>query len=162
LVPCGNIHNLVKIEIEIGLVGDKQEKLIYSWDVHLANESRLKTLLILLFILSIALIILVSYQSVAFSLLSVILLIGALSRYFIPIHYDIDDQRVRVKTPLACYERRWSEFRCFYQCRRGIQLSTFEIPHRLDSFRGLYLILPEGPVSEVLLESLKKHLKECY
>ena len=52
--------------------------------------------------------------------------------------------------------RRWSEFRSYYVGRTGVLLSPFSGPHRLENFRGHYLLL--GPRREEVIEFVRAHV----
>jgi hypothetical protein len=65
-----------------------------------------------------------------------LLTIGNLLPYFIQTKYQVYEDRIKVIYLFMKIERKLSDFGCFYLDRRGIMLSTFKTPRRLDRFRG--------------------------
>ncbi|HNX03322.1 MAG TPA: hypothetical protein PKM71_06645, partial [Candidatus Cloacimonas sp.] len=59
--------------------------------------------------------------------------------YFILTEYELYEDRVQVRYLFLKVSRPFSDFGCFYEDKRGIMLSTFTAPRRLDAFRGLSL-----------------------
>lgn len=62
-----------------------------------------------------------------------------LSTYFFPTRYTIDEKMVSVKYLFSLKQRNLSAFRMMYPGRRGVLLSPFLAPSRLENFRGFYL-----------------------
>ncbi|MDD2332397.1 MAG: hypothetical protein PHI68_07080 [Candidatus Cloacimonetes bacterium] len=67
------------------------------------------------------------------------LVIINLMPYFILTQYSLFEDRVEVRYLFLKISRKYEEFGCFYHDKHGIMLSTFKVPRRLDSFRGLSL-----------------------
>jgi hypothetical protein len=90
-----------------------------------------------------------------FYYLGVAFLFFSLITYFIPTYYECGEQSIKVKYWFVTMQRQWSDFGCYYQDARGVMLSTFRHPRRLDPFRGLSLRFSRSRnEKEVLLEIL--------
>jgi len=68
--------------------------------------------------------------------LGALFLFGSLSSYFFPTRYTISDDGVEMRRIGRLVKRGWGEFRSFYADKRGLMLSTFDRPSRMDAFRG--------------------------
>lgn len=63
----------------------------------------------------------------------------ALTTFFFPTTYTVDEKKVTIKYLFTLKERNLSAFRSVYPGQRGILLSPFMGPTRLENFRGFYL-----------------------
>ncbi|MDD4310610.1 MAG: hypothetical protein PHO32_09535 [Candidatus Cloacimonetes bacterium] len=68
--------------------------------------------------------------------LGMLLIIVNLLPYFILTVYELYEDRFVVRYLFIKIDRPYSDFGCYYQDKRGIMLSTFKMPRRLDAFRG--------------------------
>ena len=121
-----------------------------NWCVHPFVENWKKTVLLLLFLLSLLTIIYVGYKSIPVLLFSALLLIAPLYKYFLPFHYHCRTDNIIVNT--CCYklERSWSTYRSYYVDKHGILLSPFTKPSRLENFRGIYIRFGKHPSEEIV------------
>lgn len=71
-----------------------------------------------------------------FYYIGMLLVIANLLPYFIPTYYEMHETTIQVRYLYLRISRNYSDFGCFYKDKRGIMLSTFKLPRRLDSFRG--------------------------
>jgi len=71
--------------------------------------------------------------------LSVLIMLGSLSSFFLPTQYLLDDDKVRIKFFFTIREKKWGMFRSCYVDKNGVLLSPFDKPSRLENFRGLYI-----------------------
>ena len=111
-----------------------------TWTSHpLREEPLAKSFLLVLIILSVASIVGVSFQSITFALLSVALLTAAMTRYFFPTCYIIDDRGFTIAHIGTRRQYLWTNFRRAAIHPDGVFLSPFAKPHRLDTFRGQFL-----------------------
>ena len=71
--------------------------------------------------------------------LGVVVLLAAVRQWFLPTRYRVDDQGAQMQ--LLFYRRRqdWSRIKRASANRRGVLLSPFPFPSRLEAFRGMYL-----------------------
>ncbi|MDE0313739.1 MAG: hypothetical protein OXM61_02460 [Candidatus Poribacteria bacterium] len=121
-----------------------------SWRVHPLVENWKRSVLLMLFLSFILLFIYFGFQSIVVLLLSAILLVGPLYKYFLPFHYCCEIENLIVTT--CCYklERPWSMFRSYYVDKNGVLLSPFAKPTRLENFRGVYVRFGKHPPEEVV------------
>ncbi|MCU0610426.1 MAG: hypothetical protein MUE60_01380 [Candidatus Eisenbacteria bacterium] len=127
-----------------------EETAILSWRVHPAARSPRKTVAVGLIIAG-----LVAgsawYAGVALGVVACALLCGSLWPFFMPTTYRLTASAVeQVRWPTR-QRRPWSAFRRFEADGRGVLLSPFPHPSRLDPFRGMYLLTaPEIDITRVL------------
>lgn len=93
----------------------------------------------------------------------VALVLGSLLPYFIPTKYEMWDDKITIYYAFVKIERKYADFGCFYSDKRGVLLSTFKTPRRLDTFRGQSLRF-SGKQSEkaALLDLLKEKIGKQY
>lgn len=92
--------------------------------------------------------------------LSVVIMLGSLSSFFLPTRYELDDDKVKIRYLLSMRERKWGMFRSYYVDKNGVLLSPFERPSRLENFRGLYIRFDNNQdqvVDFVKSKIVKKH-----
>ncbi|NKB66587.1 MAG: hypothetical protein GKR89_05965 [Candidatus Latescibacteria bacterium] len=127
-----------------------------SWTAHpLQDEPPSKTALLCLIIAAVAYGVSWLYQAPLWGLFAGVVLIAAMSRYFLPTRYRIDERGVEI-THLQTRLHPWSNFRRAAIDRHGIFLSPFARRHRLDSFRGVHLRL--GPQPEQAIQLVREHV----
>ena len=143
-------------EAETDTPGQQATELI-TWSVHPARRSLTKALLVGL---TIVLLTYFSswYAGKPFGALAFVLLTGSLWPFFVPTRYRITSWGVeQIRWPIR-QKRPWDHFRRYEADARGILLSPFISPSRLDSFRGMYLLIGNRAqkIQEVVAEQLRK------
>lgn len=92
-----------------------------------------------------------------------LLTIGSLLPYFISTKYRLFDDKIVMQYMFIKVERKLSDFGCFYADKRGIMLSTFKTPRRLDVFRGQSLrFSAQQTEKEELIKILKEKIGKIY
>ncbi len=92
-----------------------------------------------------------------------ILVIGNLLPYFIVTEYELYEREIRIRYIFIKVNRPWTDFGCFYKDKRGVMLSPFKLPRRLDPFRGLSLRFSKTQAElPALLEILKEKIGKEY
>ena len=76
------------------------------------------------------------WQQPWFYFLGMTLVLGNLLPYFIPTTYFLYEYEIVIHYLMIKITRHYTDFGCFYSDKRGIMLSTFKMPRRLDAFRG--------------------------
>lgn len=137
---------------------DQQAEELVTWNVHPARRSLPKAILVSIIIL---LLTFFSswYAGTPFGGLAFVLLTGSLWPFYVPTRYRITSWGVeQIRWPVR-QKRPWSQFRRYEVDARGILLSPFISPSRLDSFRGMYLLTGNGPqeIREVVAAQLGSH-----
>jgi len=98
-----------------------------------------------------------------FYFLGMLLVLGNLLPYFIPTTYYLYEYEIVVYYLFLKISRRYTDFGCFYSDKRGIMLSTFKLPRRLDPFRGLSLRFSKSQEEkEKLIEILGRKVGKQY
>lgn len=135
---------------EVDSVSDETNLNDISWTVHPFVENWKRSTLLLLFLLSILVVIYISFKSTLYLLFSAILLIAPLYKYFLPFHFCCRIDHLVVTA--CCYkvERQWSNFRSYYVDKNGVLLSPFAKPTRLENFRGTYIRFGTHPPEEIV------------
>jgi len=82
------------------------------------------------------------------------LVIFNLFPYFIPTDYFLFDDKYLIRYLFVKVSRPYNDFGCFYQDKRGITLSTFKMPRRLDTFRGQSLRFSHSKTEEPELQRI--------
>ena len=121
-----------------------------SWTVHPIVEHWRKSVLLGLFLALLLFGIYLGFQSIYVALISGIVLLGSLYKYFLPFHHQCEVDRLIITS--CCYrlERSWAAFRSFYVDANGILLSPFAHRTRLENFRGVYVRFGKYPPEEVV------------
>jgi hypothetical protein len=121
----------------------------FSWISHPARERPVATVFVLLFILGIFYLVFRITGGLIMVLIAGLIFFITLSTYFFPTRYTIDEKMVSVKYMFSLKQRNLSAFRMMYPGRRGVLLSPFLAPSRLENFRGFYLRYGEDNKTEV-------------
>lgn len=115
-------------------------EVLLKWRSWPAVERPWTTVILVVFLLFVAFLVwnitVNIWQTPFYYFLGMLLVLGNLLPWFIPTDYELDHQGVRVRYIFIKVERKWEDFGCFYQDKRGVMLSTFKMPRRLDPFRG--------------------------
>ena len=103
-------------------------------------ERPLTSFVLLLFLTLLALIVykiaVIGWNQPIYYIIGMLLVFANLVPYFIQTEYELYEDRYVAKYLLFKVSRPYSDFGCFYLDKKGIMLSTFKMPRRLDAFRG--------------------------
>jgi hypothetical protein len=88
-------------------------------------------------------------HSAAYGMLSLVVLVAALHRFFFPSEFEIDAEGITVRHLFGRQTWRWHEVRRFAHDRRGGCLSRERNPSRLDPFRGMHLLFSADRDAEI-------------
>ena len=110
-----------------------------EWTVHPIKRNWKVSAGVVLFLVILCAAVYFSFNSVAFSLISVAILFGSLAPFFLPTTYILRDDCIIVRTLLRRFSKRWDSFESYYTDRNGVLLSPFSSPSRLENFRGVYI-----------------------
>lgn len=91
------------------------------------------------------------------ALLGVVFLLVTLGSFFFPTRYRVDEEGVEMRNLGVPWRRRFEELKRLEEDPRGVFLSPFAEPKRLEEFRGLYLRCPEA-LRERLLAALRTRI----
>jgi len=83
--------------------------------------------------------------------------------YFITTEYFLYEREIHIRYVFINIKRPWTDFGCYYMDKRGIMLSTFTMPRRLDPFRGQSLRFSKSQEErEALIEILDRKIGRKY
>ncbi len=103
------------------------------------------------------------WQQPWFYYLGMFLVLGSLLPYFIPTTYYLFEYEIVIYYLMLKITRKYADFGCFYSDRRGIMLSTFKLPRRLDTFRGQSLRFSKTQAEKAqLIEILGRKVGKQY
>jgi hypothetical protein len=121
-----------------------------SWVSHPARERPMVAVLVTFFIIIVmALVYFIMDRSLFMMIMAGIIFTLSLSTFYFPTTFSIDEQKVTIKFRFSIKERNLSAFRQYFPETRGILLSPFLSPSRLENFRGFYLRYGKDNKAEV-------------
>ncbi len=88
--------------------------------------------------------------------LAIIIILLTLLPYFLPTEYIINEEGIRVKYLFQDKTYKWSHFKSYYKDNKGILLSPFSSPTRLENYRGLYVRY--GKYRDRVTEEIEKYM----
>ncbi len=115
------------------------DEIALKWATHPIKRSIKVSILVILFLFVVWSLVYLTTFSFFLTILSVVIMLGSLSPFFLPTYYELNDKKIKVKFFFNTKEKEWSMFRSFYVDKNGVLLSPFEKPSRLENFRGLYV-----------------------
>lgn len=121
---------------------DTMEKL--SWREHFAAKEPIKAFIIFIIILLIVFWVAFSFKDILIAIFSGLLLFGSVFKYFFPTEYFFDEEGVNINFLVFKTHHSWQKFKGVFLCKTGVLLSPFSKPHRLDTFRGVFLLCKEN------------------
>lgn len=128
-----------------------------TWHAHPAAERPGHAVLALVLIAAIALaVFLTTGGGVAWGLLSAVVLVLALNRFFMPSRFEIDEAGITARHPLRTQRLAWPNVRRFVHDERGGYLSTRARPSRLDASRGMHILF--GSKREDVIAAIRARL----
>lgn len=111
-----------------------------SWTSHpLLDNPRWKSAALIGVIVGFSSVVYYSLESLAYALTACTVLVAAMSRYFLPIHYCLTEREVAVTHAGVTRRMSWDCFQNLYVHPDGVFLSPFVRPSRLEAFRGCFL-----------------------
>ena len=112
---------------------------VLKWRSHPFKRKILTSFLVILCLLAVWISVYLTTFSVLMTIVSVVILLGALSPFFLPTDYELTPDKIRVRFFFSLREKEWSFYRSFYVDKNGVLLSPFAKPSRLENFRGIYI-----------------------
>lgn len=144
-------NDIESIEIDL-------DDLPLVWKVHPFKEHWIKSVALILFLIFVIGIVQSSFHQPFLTGVSLLVLIGSLLRYFFPTEYRVNDEGIQITFLGRIKFRKWTEFKSFYLCKTGLQLSPFPRPHWLDTFRGHFVML--GTDKEAVISYIKQRVHD--
>ncbi|MDY0151326.1 MAG: hypothetical protein RBS43_03545 [Candidatus Cloacimonas sp.] len=133
-------------------------KPLLSWKSWPLLERPKTSLVLIAFLVLLAIILysitVLSWAQPIYYYIGMLLVLVNLLPYFIQTEYELYEDRYLARYLFIKISRPYSDFGCFYQDKRGIMLSTFKMPRRLDAFRGQSLRFSKDRQEETELISI--------
>lgn len=137
-IPSGHAFDGSREDFQYSKVAMSDE-IALKWSTHPIKRSTKVSILVILSLFVVWSLVYLTTFSLLLTILSVVIMLGSLSPFFLPTYYELDDEKIKVKFFFNTKEKEWSMFRSFYVDKSGVLLSPFEKPSRLENFRGLYV-----------------------
>jgi len=118
---------------------ENKDAIKLEWTVHPLKANWKVSIGLIIFLIALCASIYFSFNSLTFLILSVVFLVGSLSSFFLPTTYMFLDDCIIVKSVFRRFSRQWNSFKRYYPEKKGVFLSPFLHPTRLENFRGLYV-----------------------
>jgi len=119
-----------------------------GWTVHPMKRKPIISFAVTVFVILIAIVVFSWTQSLWFMILALVIMLGSLAKFYFSTSYKLSSRGVAVKTTTQTLFKEWSIYRSCYPDKKGILLSPFVEPSRLENFRGLYVMF-EGNNEQV-------------
>lgn len=110
----------------------------FIWKSHPAKERPIAAIFVILFCLFMFYFVYIYTHSFMMLSVAFIVMFFSLSSFFFPTSYTID-HKARMKCLFTRKERNMTAFRAVYPGKKGVLLSPYVVPTRLENFRGFYL-----------------------
>lgn len=131
------------------------------WSVHpLRSEPVIRSVILLTIILGVATLFARTFGSSMIGFLSGGLLIVTVSRYLLPTRYVVDADGVRISNAGAIRRAVWKSIKRVDRHPDGFFLSPYRNPHRLDTFRGWFLRLPNTPDGGLIHDAIQNFVED--
>jgi len=137
--------------------GDNGQTL--QWVCHPVKRKPLVSVMVTLLIILISVLIFYSTGSQVFTVLGLVILSASLAKFYFPTRYYLTEQQLMIQTTTQKLTQKWTIYRSCYPDKKGILLSPFTEPSRLENFRGLYLMFNDN--GEEVTAFIRERLKGC-
>jgi hypothetical protein len=111
-----------------------------EWSVRPYTESVVRTAIVIVVILGVGILAYLMFKAVFWGIFSVLILFASLHAFFTRTAYRLDGGGVTVRSSIGTQVKKWSTFKRFHADKKGITLSPFAKPSRLDPFRSTRLL----------------------
>ncbi|MFH1312035.1 MAG: hypothetical protein ABIJ00_02305 [Candidatus Eisenbacteria bacterium] len=115
-----------------------------EWSIFPFMEDLKRSIIVVVVILVCGLLVYLAFKDVFLALLSVLILFVSLHTYFSKTTYRLDRDGVVIRTSLAKTVKKWSDFKRYHADRKGVTLSPFAKPSRLEPFRSVRLLYKDN------------------
>jgi len=127
---------------------DDSQGPVLAWTVHPVKRRPLVSVAVTAFVIFIAIMVYTWMESHWFTALALLIMLMSLAKFYFPTYYKLTDKGVTVKSTSQTLVKEWKLYRSCYPDKKGVLLSPFVQPTRLENFRGLYVMF-EGNGDEV-------------
>lgn len=128
-----------------------------EWSVFPFKENMRRSAIVIGIIIGSGIIVYFAFDDIFLGVLSIVILFVSLHTYFTRTTYCLTDQGIEIKSSVGKTFKAWSEFKRFHADAKGITLSPFTKPSRLEPFRSVRLLY--GGNREDVVEFVSKNLR---
>ncbi len=128
----------------------------FTWHAHPASERTGPAVLGLVIVAALAAAVWTMVHSIAGTVVSAVVLVAALNRFYFRSRFEIDSTGITARFPLRTQRLRWSDTRRFVVDDHGGYLSSRSKRSRLDAWQGLHILF--GRQRTVVIERIQAHL----
>ncbi|MCX7703394.1 MAG: hypothetical protein N2234_04745 [Planctomycetota bacterium] len=121
------------------MVEESKENVIYDWRVHLAAQDKFYRPCLAAVLIFLSLSVVQMYSNIFLTIPLALVLFLAVADYFFPMRFRITDQGAYRIATTGTNFLSWKKVKNVYLDDKGVKLSLFDRPTRLEAFRGLYL-----------------------
>jgi hypothetical protein len=136
--------------------GSESVEPVLEWTTHPVKRRPWVSVLVTLFVFVVGILVFYTTDSRAFAVLALVVMFLSLAKFYFPTTYRLSPDGVTIKTTTQTLRKEWSIYRSCYADKKGILLSPFVQPSRLENFRGIYLMFNEN--SEEVTAFVKEHI----
>jgi len=111
-----------------------------EWSVFPFMENLKRSVTVVSVIVAVGVLVYLAFKDVFLVILSIAILFASLHAYFSKTTYRLDGSGVTIRTMSVRTFKRWTDFKRFYPDRKGVTLSPFAKPSRLEPFRSVRLL----------------------
>ncbi len=130
---------------------------VLSWRVWLPRRRPLLSVTVAVFVVVLTAGVAVIYGGPFYPLLTAVVLIAAVSAYYVPVRFTLDREGITIASLWGARNKPWSNLKTYWpNGENGVAVSSSERRSFLTSARDLYLYL-DGNRAEVL-QHLSRHL----
>lgn len=130
----------------------------FLWKAYPALERKFAFISTTLVIIAISILLYISFQSLFWSVFSVVILIISLNRFYFPSVYTIDSKEIIAKYFFRKQRYLWKNIRRFNYTKYGGYLSGRKQPSRLDAFRGMHILF--GSHRDDIISKIQTYLNK--
>lgn len=131
---------------------------VVEWTVHPVRRRWWVSVVVTLFVAAVGATVHAIMHSQFFTILALIIMLASLAKFYFPTTFRLSDKGVTVRTTTQKLFKEWKLYRSCYRDKKGLLLSPFVAPSRLENFRGLYVMFENNgdEVTEFARERIKR------
>jgi hypothetical protein len=111
-----------------------------EWSVFPFLEDRRRSAVVVAVVVAVGVLVFVAFKDIFLTVLSLAILLVSLHTFFTKTSYRLAEDGVTVRTVGVKTFKAWSAFKRYSADRKGVTLSPFAKPSRLDPFRSVRLL----------------------
>lgn len=127
-----------------------------EWSVLPFKENLKRSIAVVGIIIGSGLFVYLAFRDAFLGILSVVILFVSLHTYFTRTTYKLTLKGIEIRSSVGRTFKAWSEFKRFHADNKGITLSPFAKPSRLEPFRSVRLLY--GGNKEDVVEFVSKNV----